>query len=159
MATLVVPSLYSSELIARMSASDVAIDAWFEQSTADGAVLVALTPSFPLRSTADYADHLYGGDGENPDSLAARPEFEDASDDPAELLDVARNTCFIGTDTTPVHIAVGPSSERFVRLYGLMTPEVYDAFVAGLASAPDFVLVQEVGESRLFRCAPRGLTG
>jgi hypothetical protein len=152
--TLLPPSLFGSELVARQSASDVAIDTWFEENAPDGSVLLPLTPSFPLRSTADYVGHRYGGTLENPADLASRLEFRDAADDPAELVDVARNACFVGTDAAPVHIAVGPSAERFVRLYGLVTPEVYDAFVAELTASGGFELVRQEGESRLFRCPP-----
>ena len=153
MAGLLPPALYGSELIAWQSTSDVAIGRWFERSTPGGSVLISLTPSFPLRSTESYVAHLYAGDGDNPDSLAARPAFPDAADDPDELLEVARTACFIGTDDTPVHIAVGPSSQRFLSLYGLMSAEEYDDFVAALEASPDFTLEQQVDNSLVFRCA------
>ncbi len=154
MAALLPPSMYGSELVAWQSPSDVAIARAFEQEAPEGSVLISLTPSFPSRLTADYPAHLSGGTVENPDNLASRLEFEDAAAEPEGLVQVARNACAPGGPEAPVYLALGPSGERFSRLYGLIEPEVYDVFVAGLTSSPDFELVEEVGDSRLFRCAP-----
>ncbi len=156
MAALLPPSLYGSELVAWQSPSDLAIARAFEQEAPDGSVLVSLTPSFPSRLTAEYPGHLSSPTWDNPDNLASRLEFEDASSEPEGLLQVARNACSFGSPEAPVHLALGPSGERFSRLYGLVEPEVYDAFVTGLTGSPDFALVEEVGDSRLFRCAVAG---
>jgi hypothetical protein len=150
-AVLALPSNFAGEMSYRVSASDVDAAVWFEENTPAGSVLLPFTSAYPWRTTAAYAEHL-------PDptelvvGLTELPGFAEAAQDQADLVDFALAACDARPGEGPVFVAIGPSAEDDVRLFGRMELYTYRAFERAITAAPGFTEVFRTGDSALFRC-------
>jgi hypothetical protein len=152
LATLLLPALYSAELISQVTPSDVVTNAWFERDTADGTLILPLTPGYPLRSTENYDDHL-PSDADDTGTLVRLPGFAESSDTASGLVAFTKVVCAARTEGgQQVYLALGPFSENYVRLYGTLPLSRYETFVRRLASEPGFTTVLTEGRSKLIRC-------
>lgn len=150
-AALSLPANFASELSYRVAASDVAADRWFEENAEDGSVLLPFTSSYPWRSTAEYADKrpvpTVGVDG-----ISELEGFAAVAEDPLALVAFTQNACDTRSGGGPVYVALGPSAEDGVRLFGTMQLITYRAFERAIAVDPDFTLAFSRGDSALYRC-------
>ncbi|MFD2091536.1 hypothetical protein [Blastococcus deserti] len=151
MALLALPANFASELSYSVAASDVAAGEWFEEETPEGSVLLPFAFSFPVWSTADYPHHLPRA-REGLEGIAAQPGFPEAATDETRLLAFTRDLCAQQPGTGPVYVAVGPSADDHVRLFGVAKLYVYRAYVHALETDPAFTPVFAEGQTRLFRC-------
>jgi hypothetical protein len=114
-------------------------------------VLLPFTSAYPWRVTAEYADHL-------PDptqavvGLTELPGFAEAAEDQTDLVEFTEQACDSREGDGPVFVAIGPSSEDDVRLFGRMRLYTYRAFERAIAVDPDLTEVFREGDSALFRC-------
>ena len=153
LATLLLLAVYSSELISRVAPSDVAANAWFERQTPDDSLVLPLTPGYPLRSTADYDQHL-PSDADEAGTLVRLPGFAESAGSPSELIEFTRAICTARAQSgSDIYLAVGPYSENYVRLYGTVPLERYQAYVDLLLTDPGFKLAFIEGESMAFLCS------
>jgi hypothetical protein len=150
-AVLALPSNFAGEMSYRVSASDVGAAVWFEENTPAGSVLMPFTSAYPWRATAEYAEHL-------PDptqavvGLTELPGFAEAAEDQTDLVEYTRAACDSREGDGPVFVAIGPSAEDDVRLFGRMRLYTYRAFERAIAADPEFTEVFREGDSALFRC-------
>jgi hypothetical protein len=150
-AVLALPSNFAGEMSYRVSASDVSAAVWFEEHTPAGSVLLPFTSAYPWRATAEYADHL-------PDptqavvGLTELPGFAEAAEDQMDLVEFTEQACDSREGDGPVFVAIGPSAEDDVRLFGRMRLYTYRAFERAIAVDPDLTEVFRDGDSALFRC-------
>jgi hypothetical protein len=150
-AVLALPANFAGEMSYRVAASDVDADVWFEQNTPDGSVLLPFTSAYPWRATAGYADHL-------PDptrsvvGLTEFTGFAEAAEDQTDLVEFTQGACEVSPGDGPVFVAIGPSAEDDVRLFGRMELYTYRAFQRAIAADPDFTEVFREGDSVLYRC-------
>ena len=148
---LTLPANFASELSYRVAASDVAANAWFEENAPDGSVLLPFTSSYPWRSTAEYPD-LLPAPTVGVDGISELPGFEAMATDPINLVSFTLNACDTRSGTGPVYVALGPSAEDDVRLFGTMQLFNYRAFEQAIAADPGFSLAFREGDSVLYRC-------
>ncbi|MDQ3096243.1 MAG: hypothetical protein M3Q82_09895, partial [Actinomycetota bacterium] len=147
---LLLTAVYSAELTARVAPSDVAANAWFEGQTAEGSLVLPLSPGYPLRSTVDYDEHLASG-AEEGGTLFRLPGFDESSSSAEDMLSFTQTVCEArsqgGRET---YLAVGPFSQRYVQLYGTVPTDRYDKYVALLDAT--FPTMYSLGGSTAYRC-------
>ena len=113
--------------------------------------LLPFTSAYPWRGTADYADHL-------PDptqavvGLTEMPAFAAAAEDQTDLVEFTQAVCAVSAGDGPAFVAIGPSAEDDVLLFGRMQLYTYRAFERAIAADPDFTEVFREGTSVLYRC-------
>jgi hypothetical protein len=150
-ALLALPANFAGEMSYRVAASDLAAAVWFEENTPTGSVLLPFTSAYPWRTTGEYAEHL-------PDptqavvGLTEMPGFASAAEDQTDLVEFTQGACDVSAGDGPVFVAIGPSAEDDVRLFGRMRLYTYRAFERAIAADPDFTEVFREGNSVLFRC-------
>ncbi|SNR77234.1 hypothetical protein [Blastococcus mobilis] len=150
-ATLTLPANFAGEMSYRVAASDVTADVWFEEETPDGSVLLPFASSYPLRATQHYADHLPPAT-EGVEGLTDLPGFSAAATDEAVLRQFTHDACDTRAGSGPVYLALGPSAEDNVRLFGTVRLYVYRAYERAIAEDPSFTRVFEDGETVLYQC-------
>lgn len=150
-AGLTLPANFSGEMSYRAASSDVAADVWFEEQTPDGSVLLPFASSYPLRATQDYADHLPPAT-EGVEGLTDLPGFSAAATDETSLREFTQDACDTRTGGGPVYVALGPSAEDNVRLFGTVRLYVYRAYERSIAEDPGFTRVFADGDTVLYQC-------
>ncbi len=150
LAALLLTAVYSAELTARVAPSDVAANAWFEGQTAEGSLVLPLSPGYPLRSTADYDEHLASGADEG-GTLFRLPGFDESSSSAEDMLSFTQTVCEARSQGgRKTYLAVGPFSQRYVQLYGTVPTDRYDKYVALLDAT--FPTMYSLGGSTAYRC-------
>ena len=152
-AALTLPANFAGELSHRVAPSDLAADVWFETQTARGSVLLPFVSSFPFRATADYPDHLPAAVAAVP-GVVDVPGFSAAARDAATLVRFTEDACWAQTGTAPVYVALGPSAEDSLLLFGTMPLSTYAEYARLLETDRAFELVFRDGATSLFECRP-----
>ena len=150
-AVLALPANFASEMSYRVAATDVDADVWFELQTPENSVLLPFASSFPLRTTADYPDHLPRAT-ETVEGLADLPGFAPAATDEFDLVHFTENACDTRAGDGPVYVALGPAAVDDVRLFGTMELYTYRAYERALRDDPDFTEVFREGDTVLYQC-------
>jgi hypothetical protein len=152
LALLLVPSTLGNELTSRIDAADVAADRWFERNTPDGSELLLLVPAYPSRSTGNYTVHVLQDDPLSPALLHDLSGFSQATKTGKELYKFTRSYVASQDRYHDMYLALGPTQEQYLRLYGLVGPGEYQDYVSRLsADKTHFELVYSNDGSYLFK--------
>jgi hypothetical protein len=152
LAVLFVPSTLGNELTNRIDAADVAADRWFERNTPDGSELLLLVPAYPSRSTGNYTVHVLQDDPLSPALLHDLAGFSGAAKTGKELHDFTRSYVAVQDPYHDIYLALGPTQEQYLRLYGLVGPKEYQDYLSRLsADKTHFELVYSSDGSYLFK--------
>ncbi len=110
------------------------------------------SPGYPLRSTGRYDEHL-PSDAEEAGTLVRLPGFAESSGSVEDMLAFTRTICTARAQGgTQIYLALGPYSENYIRLYGTIPPERYEAYVDLLVADPGFSPEFVDEESMTLRC-------
>jgi GT2 family glycosyltransferase len=139
---------FGLELSNRVTSDDVDATAWFERHAPPDSLLVGMTPSFPRRVSARYAD-VYLPDYPGAPALTDHPRYRRARLDGAELAHVEATIARYGVRHT--YFMITPSQERYGRLFGLLRPGSSLRLARALRTSRAFGLVYQRGPAFVFR--------
>ena len=140
---------FGAELASRVGPEDVAASLWYEDNAPAGSILAYLSPGFPNRANARYANK----------QVPAASFSPSLTDDPytrSRLLDdELRMEAVVGLmDALPLtdrYLVIGPSQIRTLTLFGVLPPDVLQSLPGELRAAPEFRVVYDRGGTTIFR--------
>jgi hypothetical protein len=151
MAPLLLISYFGLELMNRMDSADVRAAAWYERHAPRRSLMLFVSPNFPNRLTARYAQLQIPGETFSP-ALTDERGVRRGGLGPEDVSAVKRLLDADGVAHS--YVVLSPSQERYARLYGLLRHGSLRALERGLVASGDFRLVYRSGGARIFKYRP-----
>jgi hypothetical protein len=151
MAPLLLVSYFGLELMNRMDPADVRAATWYEHHAPRGSLMLFVSPNFPNRLTARYAQLHIPGSTYAP-VLTDEPGVRRGGLGPEDVRAVKR---LLNENGVPhSYVVLSPSEERYARLYGLLPHGSLAGLERGLVASGDFRLAYSSARARIFKYRP-----
>lgn len=153
---LTLVAYFGLELENYVGREDVEASRWFEQNAPDGAVLAYLSPGFPERISARYAD-LSVRSGSFSPALTSDPYTRARLLRRSTRMEAIRGLMEVLPERERF-LVIGPSQTRQIELHGVLPAAVTAVIPRELRAAPDFPVVYDRAGTVIFRYSPERRT-
>jgi hypothetical protein len=141
---------FGQEKVNMVTADDVRASTWFYQNAPPDAWLAFVAANFPGRADPSYIRFPFVGDSDP--SVVSSPEFQRTHSTAAAVR-------FMEDLGGSPYLVATPSQERYLELFGIMTPAEYDSFCHALDASSRMRLVYRHGGASIWQLTTPGTGG